>query len=406
MYIKISLMKIYIIMCCSVSFGLLNAGMMRDMVVMMGGQIGGSVANQAVSSQFSDMQTALTKEQTAINIAMNDFSTSVQAAQKTELTNIFNLFSKTQNNIQSLLLQQQEGMIAMDAYLQAVLSRQVPQTEYLTDATRYDQYFTRATMYTPKGPCWKNPFPVGNWEYDENSDSFWQMSNVALLDSNNSADQASDNSIFAEWYQRSFTYEIECQITLYNVSYPFFAGLIFNKARWVSGDQLRLHKYRLLGLFGNDQGKVQACFSEAIVTAVATSTTNSSVNNPLDQIIAGSGILPLKIDQDLFQNLKLSAVVFHIKIKNSPTKIQYKIWSDSTAEPTNFTTIKSNNSDLYLYHGIGFMAPGTMCEFKLLKPEKLLFSSVSKAAFKSEVEVFVQKKLTEKLAKNIDTALM
>jgi hypothetical protein len=398
--------KICMIFCCSLMMHLLDANMMRDMAVMMGGQIGGSIANQEITSRFGDMQSALAADQTNINSAMSTFSTAVQEAQKKELTNIFHLFSKAQTNISNLLVQQQAGMTAMDAYLQAALSRQQPQTEYLMNATTYDQYFTLATMYTPQGAVWKNPFPVGNWEYDETSDSFWQMSNVALLDGNNAADQAFNNSIFTEWCTRSSNYEIEGEITLYNVSYPFFAGLIFNKARWISGDESRLQKYRLFGLYGDAKGKLQVCFSEAVIATAATQTTAAVWSYPLAQIIASSGTLATKIDQTLLKNLKLSPVVFHIKIKNSPTKIQYKIWPTTTPEPATFTIIKSKNPDLYLYHGIGCMAPGTLAEFKLLQPSELLFSDTSKASFQAQVQAMVQKKLTAQFAANVDTALV
>ena len=393
----------------------LQANMLRDMAVMMGGQIGGSIANQAVTSEFSDMQTALTTDQTNVTTAMNSFATTVQAAQKTTLTNVFSLFSRAQSNISGLLTEQQASMTAMDAYLQAVLDRQQPQAEYLTTPTTFDQYFTLATMYTPQGPVWKNPFPVGNWEYDEKSDSFWQMSNVGMMNSSGTADQAPNNSIFTEFYTRNSVYAIEAQITLYNVSYPFFVGLIFNQARWISGDQARLQKYRLLGVYGDANSNVQTCFAEAVMTTPAVNTpataTAAAVSTPavwsypLSQIVAGSGVQQTSINKSLLQNLKISAVKFYIKIKNSPNKIQYKIWPLTATEPTSFTTVQSQTPDLYLYHGIGFMAPGTIAEFKLLQPKELLFSVANKTAFQTQVQTLVQQTATAGFSANIDAVL-
>lgn len=409
--------RIFITLIGSCFLSVLHANMMRDMAVMMGGQIGGSIANQTISEQFSDMQTALTTDQTNISSAMNNFSTAVQAANKTQLNQVFNLFSAAQNNISNLLTQQQASMTAMESYLQAALDRQQPQMEYLTTPEIYDQYFTLATMYSPQGAVWKNPFPVGNWEYDETSDSFWQMSNVSFLDSNNTANQAPNNSIFTEFFTRSATYAIECEITVHSVSYPFFAGLIFNQARWISGDESRLQKSRLFGLYGDANQQVQVCFAEAMITTPAvnipaTATTAATItpavwSYPLvNQIATGSGILNTQIDQTLFQNIKSSSITFHIQIKNSPTKIQYKIWPTSALEPTSFTTIKSSNVNMYLYHGIGFMAPGAIAEFKLFQPSQLLFSSMSKARFHSEVQDFVQKKLTDQFVAGIDVGVM
>lgn len=375
----------------------IHANMMTDMAVMMGAQVGASAANQSVSSEFSDMQTALAADQTNISQAINNFSTAMQAAQKKQLTNVFNLFSNAQNNISNALIAQQSEMKDMDAYLQAAISRQQPQQEYLVNPTSYDEQFAQATMYTPQGVTWKNPFPVGNWEYDQNSDSFWQMSNVPV------EEKAFNNSIFAEWFSRAASYEIECDITLYQVSYPFFVGVIFNKARWISGNESRLQKYRLLGLYGDQNQNIQLCFAEAVQTAPATASSAATWNYPFDQISSGAAALKTKSLNNLLQNLKKYPVVLHLKIKNSPTMIQYKFWTSIEKEPVNYATIKSKNPNLYLYHDIGFMAPGVMSEFKLLQPSQLLFSSAHQISFKAQVQSLLQKELAKIFATNIDT---
>lgn len=375
----------------------MHADMIEDMAVMMGAQVGASAANQAVSSEFSDMQQALSNDQANITKAMNDFSTAVQAAQKKDLNNVFNLFSNAQTNISSLLQSEQDTMKSMDAYLQAAISRQQPQQQYLVTPTEFDQYFTQATMYTPKGLIWKNVFPVGNWEYDENSDSFWQMSNVPV------ASKAFNNSIFTEWFSRAESYEIACDISLYQVSYPFFAGIMFNKARWVSGDESRFQKYRLFGLYADTNQNINLCFTEAVQTASATATTAATWSSPWSQIIQGSGVLKTKNLKNALQNIQKYPVLMHVKIKTSATLIYYKFWLSTEKEPVNYSSIKSKNANLYLYHGVGFMAPGALCEFKLLQPSQLLFSSAAQTSFKAEVASFVQKQRTQNFAKNVDT---
>ncbi len=390
-------MRLKILILCCLMVHKNYANMMKDMAVMMGAQVGASAANQAVSSQFSDMQTALGNSQNNISKAMNNFSTAVQAAQKTELDNVFNLFSNAQTNISNILTSQQDQMKSMDAYLQAAISRQQPQQQYLVNPTSQDQYFSLGTMYTPQGLLWKNPFPVGNWEYDENSDSFWQMSNVAI------AQKAFNNSIFTEWISRAGSYEIACDITLYQVSYPFFAGIMFNKARWISGNESRLQKYRLFGLYADANQNINVCFVEAMQTAQATAQSGAVWSYPWDQIVAGSGILKTKNLKNLVQNVQKYPILMHIKIKNSATSIQYKFWLSTEEEPVNYASIKSKNTSLYLYHGIGFMAPGTVSEFKLLQPSQVLFSDAAQTQFKAEVTSLVQKKLTQNFAKTIDT---
>lgn len=390
-------MRIKILLVCCFLMQKIHTNMMKDMAVMMGAQVGASAANQAVSAEFSDMQTALGKDQTTISQAMNNFSTAMQAAQKKELNNVFNLFSNAQNNISSLLASQQADMQDMSAYLQAAISRQQPEMQYLVTPTSYDQQFEQATMYTPKGAVWKNLFPVGNWEYDENSDSFWQMSNVPV------AQKAFNNAIFTEWFSRAESYEIACDITLYQVSYPFFAGIIFNKARWISGNESRLQKYRLLGLYADANQNINLCFAEAVQAAQATATTGPTWSYPFDQISSGSTILKTKNLKNIVQNVQKYPVLLHVKIKNSATLIQYKFWLSTEKEPINYSSIKSKNANLYLYHGIGFMAPGAVCEFKLLQPSQLLFSSAHQTSFKAEVASLVQKQLAANMAKTIDT---
>ncbi|MBP6892469.1 hypothetical protein KBB68_02710 [Candidatus Babeliales bacterium] len=388
--------KFFIIIISCLMIHKIYANMMKDMAVMMGAQVGASAANQAVSSEFSDMQTALATDQSNISQAINNFSTAMQQAQKQQLTNVFHLFSNAQNNISNALTAQQSEMKSMDSYLQAAISRQQPQEQYLVNPTSYDEQFTQATMYTPQGVTWKNLFPVGNWEYDQNSDSFWQMSNVPV------EQKAFNNSIFAEWVSRAASYEIVCNITLYQASYPFFVGIIFNKARWISGNESRLQKYRLFGLYGDQNQNIQLCFAEATQTTPATATSAAVWSYPFDQISSGTGVLKTKTLKNLLQNLKKYPILVHIKIKNSPTTIQYKFWTSTEKEPVKYETMKSKNPNLYLYHDVGFMAPGTISEFKLLQPSELLFSNAHQIMFKAQVQSLLQKELVKVFATNID----
>lgn len=390
--------------CCLIHNSITDANMMKDMAIMMGAQMGASAANQSVTQKFTDMEKAFGHSETHINAAINIFQTDITAAQSTQLTTIFHWFSQAQTQIKSLLTAQQGALKQSEDYLQKAISQQQGQAQYLSDPGSTDQFFTHATMYTPQGSVWKNLFyPNGNWEYDETSDSFWQMSYAPLLsaptdnssatNSTPNADHAPTNSIFTEWFTTQASYEVECEITLYKIEYPFFVGLIFNKARWISGDMPRIQKYRLFGLYGNTNKKVQVCFAEAYdqttsqaTTPTATASTQTTTTFPLQQIVAGSGVQKIKVDDNALQDLTIQPVTFRLKVQTYPTQIKLKFWPVTAQEPSNFITVQSNNQNLYLYHGIGFISPGAIAQFKLLQPTALLFSKSARDIFKSQVQ--------------------
>lgn len=394
--------------------------MLRDMGVMVGAQVGASVANQTVNEQFNDMLQALSSSQTNLNISIQVFQHGVLAAQSAQIKSSYNFFKQAQTNISNLLAQQQVDLQQMATYIQSAISRQQPQAEYVTSPATYDQFFTLGTMFTPQGPIWKNPFPVGNWEYDQATDSFWQMSyaelNTAGDLSNPSAlntGNAPNNSIFTEWITRQPSYQIECEITLYATSDPtaktqnaFFVGLIFNKARWISGDEMRLQKYRLFGIYGASNKTVQLCYAEAMPQTTTQAKTKDSSTPPtylypFEQIVSGANISKTSVDSTLFSNLTTQPVTFRLKIINSPNQIQYKFWPTSTPEPNKFITVSCKNPDLYLYHGIGFMAPGAIAQFKLIQPTSLLYTATAQTAFANKIQSFIQASVAQRIDESI-----
>lgn len=416
-------MFIFLMLLLSLSFNWsshVQCNMMAEMAVMMGAQMGASKANQEVSAIFAEITKEIGDSQSNITRAIKAFQTSMTSAQKDTLKNTYQLFQKAQTNIQTLNTKQQAQMQNMTAYIQQAISRQQPQSHYLSDGALYDQYFTLGTMYTPKGPVWKNIFPIGNWEYDETSDSFWQMSCENLSSSNtnaiNSGDKSPNNSIFTEWITQKQSYDIECDITLYQVTYPFFVGIIFNKARWISGDQTRLQSYRLFGVYGtqtNTNTSIQTCFAEmypkkSTTTPSTGKQASTQYHYPLEQIIAGNAsyqantLNKTPTEKKVFQNISAQPIILTLKITTSPNQIQCKIWNKNiTAEPAEFITIPSKNMNLYLYHGIGFMSPGAMAQFKLKKPTSLLFQPSAIHSFKGEVEAFINQKINQLVTSSI-----
>ena len=387
----------------SLSHGL-HTNMLMDMGIMMGGQMGASIANQTISAMYQNMSQSMTKEQSNLQNSMGAFQSYVQKAQKKELLGILQFFKTAQTHMFSLTAAQSVIMQQMETYILQAVSLNQPQSHYMSNGSLIDQFFTLGTMYTPDGHIWKNVFPVGNWQYDETTDSFWQMTNQPLLtpETNSTthvtaptAHKAPNNAIFTEWISRKPSYEILCELTLYQVSYPFFVGVIFNKARWISGEMDRLQQYRLFGLYGDSNKKIQACYGEQYMPSkpskqIATPTTTPQPLYPLQQIISGVGAQPFTINQTVFANLQQQPVTFKIKIITSPETIKCKIWHATATEPQAFVTIKSHDVNLYLYHGFGFMAPGAIAQFKIMKPTGLLFPTSAQRIFTTQVAAFLK----------------
>ncbi|MBP7854534.1 hypothetical protein KAZ82_01195 [Candidatus Babeliales bacterium] len=387
----------------------LNAeeNMIRDMLVMVAGQYAGSVANQMVTQEFDDLQKSLTKSQTNLSTAINSFGQKMQTEQSKQLHTTFYLFQQASNTINKLLSNQQIELQQMLNYIQATVSQQVaPLQNYLQNAATFDQSFAVSAMYTPRGTTWRNIYPVGNWEYDETTDSFWQMSMVPMMQKNSSgvasADYAINNSIFTEWITRQQSYQIECEFSVYQISYPFFIGLIFNKARWVSGDVTCLQKYRLLGLYATASNQFALCFAEAI--SEKNDQGQITWTFPLEQILekVEQHTIPMTLPSNLIQNSAIQPIVVRLKIVVSQGQIQCKFWPITEKEPTKYIIKQTQNADLFLYHGIGFMAPGCLAQCKLLKPEELLFEASAQNQFKSEVATMVQDRLSQQSTKSID----
>ena len=402
---KINITLVFLSLCSSV-----QANMIVDMGVMLGGQMGASMANQSISAMYKNMGDHIAQDQKNILTNNTDFQAYVAKAGKAELKNIFKNFKTAQKHMGTLTTEQSAFMNQMETYIMQAISLDPPQSDYISQGPTSDQQFTQGTMYTPVGQIWKNVFPLGNWEYDENTDSFWQMYNAPLMttttDPNTgavttSADTAPNNSIFTEWITRQSSYEILCEVTLYQVSYPFFVGIIFNKARWISGDNNRLQNYRLLGLYGDDNKTIQVRYAEQYISAAAAaSTTPPTTLYPLQQILktSPSTAPQIAINQKVFPTLSLQPVTFKIKVITSPGTIAYKVWqvTKTSQEPANFVTVKSKDNTLYLYHDIGFMAPGAMAQFKIIKPTEILFSPSAQQTFKAEVKTLLTKELLAK----------
>jgi hypothetical protein len=404
--------------------------MMQDMAVMMGAQMGASLANQQVTKEYQEATEAISTDQTNLNNASDSFFSNIQNIKSSQMSNITNIFNSAQNQVTVLQTNQQKELTNTENYIQAISSLNFPLTDYLDRANTilFDQLFANSKMYTPVGVTWRNVFQVGDWNFDETTNSFWQLKDKPFLTIKKgsqikSADNAYKNSIFTEW-NTSSPYEIFCDITLYKVSYPFYVGIIFNKARWISGDSYGIQKYRTLGIYGDINKKVSLCFAQQKIQKSKTATSAALPIGPLTQIYQTPSIQNFRINQKAFDVIPSKGITFHIKIKPGPTSISYKIWGKGSAEPTTYTTISTaiehtkkfvsvtnngiqnkylaqNDNDIYLYHGIGFLSPGAIAEFQLKGPESLLFSKANLNLFKKEIENYYLDEKSKLLVKSL-----
>ncbi|MBI2353335.1 hypothetical protein HYV11_03800 [Candidatus Dependentiae bacterium] len=373
---------------------------MEELAVMFAVQQGASVANQAISSDFNTMLACLSNSSRNLNNSMKFFSGQLSNAVSNNMTLFEKIFSDAQNNLLKTQGDQSKNISQMQSYIFQAVSLHKPTSYYLlSNAAMLDQAFTAATMYTPQGRLWKNIFGYGDWEYDENTDSFWQMQKVSVFSmitdpatkkEESSSSQAANNSIFTEYFTNKSSYEIECVVTIYALEYPFFVGVLFNKTRWISGNLDSFSKERIAGIYASSENEVGIYYSEqreeTVTAKNSKSKPSSKVIYPLDQIIKGEIKSLKKLPKGFFNTVVSQPLTLKMRIITSPKTIQLKIWQQSEKEPTTFFTITSKNQDLYLYHGIGCMSPGAIAEFTFTKPEELLFSAQAKEQFAKEVQ--------------------
>ncbi|MBP9764904.1 hypothetical protein KBD08_01050 [Candidatus Babeliales bacterium] len=394
-----------------------HGNMIRDMSLMMGAQEGASIANQTVTSTYSEISQGLQSSQSNLSLASSSFLQTVQQSQQQSLGSMFNLFSSASKFMQNMQQTQQSNFAHMQQYIDSIVSLQIQPSQYVVDPVTADQQFAKATMLTPKGPLWKNIFQVGNWQYDENTNSFWQMQLVPCA----TAQQAAQNSIWTEWITRK-PYEITCDITLYKTQSPFFIGIIFNKARWISGNSYDLDQYRTIGLYNSAPASPIKCYFAQQKIEKSNSTNTTTINSPLEQIFNAQGLLSIPLNTTLFVNQPSQPFIIHVKIKPYPDYVACKIWTESMPEPKEYVKIsvalpkgtkksstpstQASTDSLFLYHGIGFISAGAVAEFSLKSPEQLLFHSSDISQFKTDIEKYIAQQQQQKATSVITSSVL
>ena len=354
-------------------------GMLADMAPMIITQMGASMANQQIGAQAAQLTATLTTQSQTIQANIKSFQTQAQSSQQKDLQAKITDFINKGNDVQT----QTTAAIATSNleldYIYQNISLNQPQQQYLSSPVVYDEIFSLGTMLTPAGYVWKNPFSVGDWEYEKDDNSFYQYQKSPIFIKNSSGAQSSaraeNNSIFTEYNTTAASYKIAGVITFYQIDYPFFVGIIFNKSRWISGNSESLRKYRMMGVYGKSMTDIGVYYAEQHTMTDAqlqASGSSDPIQTPLQQILTGVVDKKLPIPLDTFENLKAESVSFNFEIINSLKAVTFAFWNENNIKKS--VTIDNVDAQMFTYHGIGFICPGAIAQFKLTEPKGLIFS--------------------------------
>lgn len=353
--------------------------MMTDMAILIGTQMGAEFANEQIGTQAEDLANILTQQSKTIQANVQSFQSQAQASQVTSLQKQITNFSNKSTDIQN----KTQGAIDQSSlelnYLYQNISLNKPLQQYLSSPVVFDQIFAQGDMLTPEGYVWKNPFSVGDWQYAKDDDSFYQCQNSPIMSKDStgvlSSTRAENNSIFVEYPTTQSSYSISGVITIYQIEYPFFVGIVFNKARWISGNYEGLRKARMVGVYGKSETDIGVYFAEQYTMTdeqLASSKSDEPIQQPLAQILSGSVDKKIPFIADDFNNLKKESVVLNFEITTTPEKATFAFWNDKNSKKE--ITVDKLNSQMFLYHGIGFISPGAIAQFKMNNPKNILFT--------------------------------
>ncbi len=362
-----------------------------EMSVAMLASMGASMANSHITSQAQLLATKISKGSQTIQNNIQAFMTKAQQKQQQKLQAMMTAFSNAYKDVQEKN-QQASAISSLELdYLYKSISLEQPQQNYIFNQIQFDQLFALGTMLTPQGPLWKNPFSVGDWEYEQASNSFWQYQSSPMFHENTddagkvttSCLQAENNAIYAEYFTTKQSYTIAGTILLNKVDFPFFTGIIFNKSRWISGDFEAIRKCRMIGMYGTSPTDIGIYFAQQFTMndeQLKANPGDSPIQTPLQQIINNKAKKQINLPSEAFTNLPNSPRAFNYEITNSPTQVDFKFWIND-AQPMTIT-INNLDPEIYMYHGIGFICPGAVAEFTLTQPQNFIFTPQALSSYK------------------------
>lgn len=365
--------------------------LLLNVVVISGEQF----AQDLFSQQDKEEEALLTARIKKVQEAFQATSTKMRQQTDVALKSLGHNFVAQIGAIQKELEYAQERFLQEVTYVQRLINLSVPPQRFIVNGIQAGRFFKASTMLTPSTSYpWHNVYQIdGDWTFDKNTGSFIQrgalgsqsgfilnaLANPQLWRSQTgpSSAYAEQNHIFTEYFTQKSVYQIQVEMTLINCAYPFFAGIVFNKARWLSGSLERMNTYRLVGLYGANASQVGLYLGQTTIPA-STAGIPFSVT-PLNQIISGTmpalhSLLPAEVE-----GLSRDPLVFRftLGVQESFVTLTLEKKTDTGWKQlfvSSITNLQPAESKLlFWYHGIGFMAPGCQAAFKIIQPEELSF---------------------------------
>ena len=290
------------------------------------------------------------------------------------------------------------------------------------------------TPFTSNGlsNSWYNPYRSGNWQFCSSDYSGTMQNPVTSFVQYGAQPFASttypqgdptlavQNSIFTEHIppaqyntQSVESYTISVAVTLLSEPYePFMMGILFNGARWISGVLDLHHQHRLFCIYslpGQKPGTYNVGFAETFyqnqgqmnqtqdqlsdqniaglnaiwpayqilspnidaLAAMAKSNAAHPITNPIATIPA------LPLGSPYIFTIETQPNQVTLTISTSDGKILYPAGETASSLKTELSLpnqIQNLNGLTFLYHNIGFTAPGCSAQFCIKKPTALCFS--------------------------------
>lgn len=423
--------------------------MLEQVEVAMGSQMVTAWQNTADANEYAALSTQRTnmittlnqylssltlQEQNAMGLINTHFSSNIAAIAQQMCLQVTSTGSVVIQGLLPSLFAIEKSFIT-----QSLISATVKQI-FLQNSLQEDQLFYNAPMaaqkivssfqpYTSNGlpTTWYNPYRSGNWEFCSSDysgttqgpvTSFVQYNaQECTTTANPTGDPtiAMQNSIFTEYIPsaqynpqnvESYTISVECTL-LSEPCNPFMMGVIFNKARWISGVLDLQHQQRLFCLYsipGQKPGTYNVGFAETFyqnqtdaaqdqlsdqgtpginaiwpayqiltptINALAKQSNITPVPNPLATIPA------LPIGTPYVFTIQTEPTQVTLTISTKEGAILYPANGQTTSSsPTSSgaNQIQKLNALIFLYHNIGFMAPGCSVQFSIKEPKALCYS--------------------------------
>ncbi len=353
-----------------------------------------AVKNTAIGSDFEAFSKMLNMQQAIVQTTgQNSFYNALSGyiANQKAISDV----TQTQLNIISKFLLQQSSQASYTNQNTYIFDQQF----YLSPMYNTPQLsIPKQSTSSPVLPFlgkWYNPFRVGNWEClssivnNQTAYTFYQVPPVVPLDAPTVAkpDPAFSSAIFTEYYpQTSSSYQISVNIGVLSVTYPFFIGVIFNNARWISGVSDRYRQQRFAGLYGAVDGTVYLVVIESLVSSVAQIASGlPSMQSPFYLVATTppssfATAFTQKVIIPTPSSLLTSPLAipgkYTISIITEPTQATVVLTDETPKEPVTFKLVKKNlNANIFNFHGIGLISAGASSSFVIEKPYALGLST-------------------------------